>query len=74
MIQDQPRQKKKIMSSHNYGQTWAWWSTPVISGTVEAENRRITVQVGRGKKRDPISKITRAKIIRTAEGAAQVVE
>jgi hypothetical protein len=40
---------------------WLWWCTslnPAIAGSI---NRRTVVQAGLGKKRDPISKITRAK-------------
>jgi hypothetical protein len=44
---------------------------PDIPATVRSINRKIMVQVGLGKKQDPISKITRSK---RAESMAQVVE
>jgi hypothetical protein len=44
---------------------------PVTPATVGSINRKITVQVCLGKKQDPISKITRAKM---AAGVANVVE
>jgi hypothetical protein len=41
------------------GWSLAWWHSAVIHATAGSINR-IVVQVDLGKKRDPISKITRA--------------
>jgi hypothetical protein len=51
--------------------SWVWWCEPVIPATAGIRNRRIVVQTGPGKKRDPISKITRAK---RAGGVTQGIE
>jgi hypothetical protein len=54
MVPDQPEQKQ-FARSHLNRKSWAWWHTPAISVSVKVQNRRIVVQAGLGKKRDPIS-------------------
>jgi hypothetical protein len=51
--------------------SWAWWYTFVIPATSGSINRRIMVQIGLGKKQEPISKLTIAK---RAESVTQAIE
>jgi hypothetical protein len=62
--------QKLLRSPSQQENSEMWWHTPVIAmeGDLKQEGQ---VQVSLGKKRDPISKIPRAK---RAGGVAQVVQ
>jgi hypothetical protein len=55
-----PKKKKKSQNPISTEKSWRWFICLPYQ-LWEMQNRRIAVQVGLGKKQDPISKITRAK-------------
>jgi hypothetical protein len=55
----QPRQK--VQETPILINSWAGWHTTVVPVTVESIRRRFIVQAGWDKKKDPISKVNRAK-------------